>query len=318
MWHSRSAVLAAWYMRGGHRLTALLFFALAVAWGTAYVGIRAGLPYFPPILFAALRYEIGGAILLGVVALRSDRVDWLPRSRADGVQIFVRALLVFAGFHVFLFLGQQHVPSAVAAIVVAVNPILTASYASVLLPATDIRLRAVSGLVLGLVGVGVLAKPSPDQLLSAALGPALVFVGTASLALGSVVGERRPMRADVLTVTAWSMFLGAIFTHAISLGVGESLASVRWTPTAMGALGFIALVPGALGFVLYFELLDRAGSFEANLVAYAVPVVAAFFGWAVLGERLGPAALAGFVLVSFGFLLIKWPTVGAMLERWRS
>lgn len=291
------------------RLTALLFLALAIVWGTAYVGIRAGLPYFPPVLFAALRYEIGGLALLAVVALRSGRAGWLPRTRADGVQILVRATLVFAGFHVFLFLGQQHVPSAVAAIVVGTNPILTAGFASVLLPETRIRPRTAVGLALGLVGVAVLAEPSPSRIVSAAaIGPALVLVGTASLALGSVVGERRPMRAEVLTVTAWSMFLGALVTHAVSLGVGESLASVRWTAAGVGALVFIALVPGALGFLLYFELLDRAGSFETNLVSYLVPIVSAVLGWLVLRERLGVAAAVGFVFVLLGFLAIKWPT----------
>lgn len=302
-------------MEDSSRLTAPLFAALAVAWGTAYVGIRAGLPYFPPVLFAALRYEIGGVLLLAVVGLRSERADWLPRTRDDVVQVLVRGAFVFAGFHAFLFLGQQHVPAAVAAIVVATNPILTTAYSSVLLPGTTVRARAVAALALGLVGVGVLARPSPDQLLSAAsLGPALVLLGTASLALGSVVGDRRPMRADVLTVTAWSMLLGALLTHAVSLGIGESLASVRWTTAAVGALAFIAVVPGAIGFLLYFELLDRAGPFETNLVAYAVPLVAALLGWAVLGERLGPAAALGFVLVLLGFLIIKWPTVSASVS----
>lgn len=303
-------------MGASTRGTAPLFLALAVAWGTAYVGIRAGLPYFPPILFAALRYEIGGLVLLAVVRFRADRADWVPRTRVDAVQILVRAAFVFAGFHVFLFLGQQHVASAVAAIVVATSPILTGGFASVLLPETRIRPRTVMGLGLGIVGVAVLAAPRPSQLLSApTVGPALVLVGTASLALGSVVGDRQPMRADVLPVTAWSMLLGALLTHAVSLGVGESLASVRWTPIALGALVFIALVPGALGFLLYFELLDRAGSFESNLVSYVVPLVSAVLGWVLLGEQLGFAAVAGFALVLAGFLTIKWPTARVSIRR---
>lgn len=298
------------------RRRTLLFLALAFVWGTAYVGIRAGLPYFPPILFAALRYEIGGLVLLAVVARRAERADLLPRTRVDAVQIALRAALVFAGFHIFLFLGQQHVPSAVAAIVVGTNPILTGGFASVLLPETGIRPRTVLGLALGLLGVGVLAEPSPAQLVPAtAVGPVLILVGSASLALGSVLGDRRPMRADVLSVTAWSMFLGALLTHAVSLGVGESLAGVRWTATGVGALVFIALVPGALGFLIYFELLERAGSFETNLVSYVVPLVSAVLGWLVLGERLGPAAVAGFVLVLLGFLAIKWPTARRTLRR---
>ena len=57
-----------------------LFCALAVVWGTTFAGIEVGLDSFPPILYAAYRYELAGLLLLGFVAADGER--WVPE-RAD-------------------------------------------------------------------------------------------------------------------------------------------------------------------------------------------------------------------------------------------
>lgn len=118
------------------RKNAAPFLGLPTVWGTAFVAIQGGLAYFPPILYAALRYEIGGLFMLFLVALYYDRSRWIPKTRNDIYQIVFRALFVFAAFHIFLFFGQQFVPSAVGAIIVATNPILTAGFSRLLLPSS--------------------------------------------------------------------------------------------------------------------------------------------------------------------------------------
>ncbi len=301
----------------GSNRRSVLFVLLAIVWGSAYVGIKAGLPYFPPILYAALRYEIGGLVILIGAAVFSDR--WLPRTRNDRVQIGIRALFIFAGFHVFLFLGQRAVTSAVGAVVVGMSPILTGVFATALLAETRISRQEGLGLVLGFAGVVVLAHPTPATLLSAnVVGIAFVLCGAASLALGSVLTERVPMRLDAFVVTGWSMFLGALLTHGVSLLVGESVGAVEWTTKGLFWLGFIALVPGALGFYLYFALLDRVGSFETNLVQYVVPLFTALFGWLVLAEPVDRWLGGGFVLISLGFLTLKAGEISRLVGTVRS
>lgn len=280
-----------------------LFVALAVVWGTTFVGIEVGLASFPPVLYAAYRYELAGLLLLGYVALDGER--WTPR-RADFRGLAIRTLLMFAAFHALLFVGQKYTTSAVAAIVVGMNPILTAGFAQVLLP--DERLSAVGllGLFTGFAGVVVLANPDPANLLGGgAIGEALILAGIGAFALGSVLSQRTPMTLRTEAMTAWSMFLGGVCAHLVSLLLGESGASVEWTAEGIGALVWIAIVPGAIGFLLYFALLDRIGSVRANLVNYVVPIVAALLGWTLLGESFGLTTVAGFLLIFAGFVLVQ-------------
>ena len=50
--------------------------------GGAFPAIKAGLDYFPPLLFAAIRYGLSAALLLGYAVATGH--EWLPGSGATG------------------------------------------------------------------------------------------------------------------------------------------------------------------------------------------------------------------------------------------
>jgi drug/metabolite transporter (DMT)-like permease len=112
------------------------------------------------------------------------------------------------------------------------------------------------------------------------------------------------------SMEAWSMLGGALLMHLVSLGLGESFAAVEWTnPAALAALLYLALGASALGFLVYFRLLDLLGPIEINLVSYVAPVFAALSAWAFLDEWPSWTTAAGFVLIFAGFLFIKWRAI---------
>jgi len=284
---------------------AALFLSLAALWGSAFMAIKAGLSYFPPVLFAALRYDIAGVLMLAYAAWRTDR--WRPRTRADWRAVAVGSTLLIAGYHAFLFVGEQHTTSAAAAVIVSLSPVLTTGFARALLPSERLTLVGVVGLLLGLLGVVVLASPDPGNLLTAGVfGKALVFLAALSFALGSVLTRRIDAALPIQTMEAWSMLGGAVLMHGLSAALpGESLAAVRWTPKAVGALAYLALAASALGFLIYFDLLGRLGPIEINLVSYVAPVFAAVTGYLFLSEVIEVPTVLGFAIIVAGFVLIK-------------
>ena len=54
-----------------------LFLALAAIWGSAFMAIKAGLAYFPPVLFAAIRYDVAGVLMLAYAVWAVE--DPVPR-----------------------------------------------------------------------------------------------------------------------------------------------------------------------------------------------------------------------------------------------
>ncbi|ELY42103.1 DMT family transporter [Natronorubrum sulfidifaciens] len=282
-----------------------LFLALAAIWGTAFVAISAGLEHFPPVLFAALRYDIAGILMLAYAAYAVD--DWYPRGRAEWGLVAVGATLLIAAYHVFLFIGQQNTTAAAAAIVVSLSPVLTTGFARVLVPSDALSPLGVGGLLIGLVGVGVIARPDPSNLLAAdVVATLLVFCAAAAFALGSVLTRRAETSLPIETMEAWSMLGGAVLMHGVSLALREPLEPTAWVhPEALGALGYLAVVASALGFLLYFDLLERLGAVEINMVSYVAPIFAALVGWLYLGEVIDATTAVGFGLIAVGFVLVK-------------
>lgn len=281
-----------------------LFVVLSVAWGSAFTAIKAGLAFFPPVLFAAFRYDLAGVLMLGYAVYATDR--WRPRGQNEWLLVGIGGALLIAAYHAFLFVGEQGTTSAAAAVVVSLSPILTTGFARAFLPEERLTLLGILGLLVGFVGVGILSNPDPNDLLDArTVSMFLVFLAAASFALGSVLTRRIAASLPIETMEAWSMLLGAILMHGASAGLGESVAAVRWTPTAIIALLYLVVIASAFGFLIYFDLLNRLGPIEINLVSYAAPVAAAVTGLVFLGETPTVFTVGGFILILTGFVMLK-------------
>jgi EamA-like transporter family. len=133
-----------------------LFIILAGAWGSAFMAIKAGLPYIPPVLFAALRYDIAGILMLGYALAQTDQP--VPQTQSGWASVGAGATLIFAGYHALLFIGETDpaVTSAAAAVIVSLSPMLTTGFARVFLPTE--RLTLVGFLAWSLVSLALLCS----------------------------------------------------------------------------------------------------------------------------------------------------------------
>ncbi|MBX0323391.1 EamA family transporter [Halomicroarcula sp. F13] len=287
------------------RRSAVLFVLLAAVWGTSFMAIKAGLEAFPPVLFAAIRYDLAAVLMVGYAAVTCDY--WLPRTRADWLTLVVEGTLIIALYNAFLFVGETGVTSGVAAILVGMSPILSTVFSRLFLPDQRLTVVGTLGLLLGFVGVAMVARPdSSTPLASEALWPTLVLLAAASVALGSVLVQRLDGDISPEGMVAWSNVLGAVLLHAISFGLpSEALADAQFSLAGVAALVYLAVFASAIGYVVYFDLLARLGAIEINLVSYAAPIFAAVSGWLVLDETLELLDVAGFVVIFTGFVLLK-------------
>lgn len=287
------------------------FLAIAALWGGSYPAIKAGLAGFPPILFAAFRFDLVGLLVLGYAAVSGLR--WRP-TRADLPSVVAGGTLFIAIHNSLLFIGQDYVTSAVSAVILSTIPVLSAGFARPVLP--DERLTPVgfAGVLIGLVGVVIIANPSPNAVGSPdPIGVGILLASASAFALGGVVTRHLRSTLPVSAYQGWMMVLGGGLLHLMSLLGGEPQ---RADLTSSVVVAFVYLVPfaGALGYLLYFDLLDRLGPVEINLVGYVAPVFAAVIGWAALGETPAESTAVGFGVIIVGFVLVKRETIRAELR----
>ena len=285
------------------------FVFLAVVWGLSFPAIAIGLEYLPPLLFAALRYDVAAVLLLVYAVFATN--DWRP-TQEDAIALVGGGVFLVAG-NGLLFVGQQTVPSGVAAIMQALGPIVTALWALVLL---EERLSALgaAGVAVGFLGIGFVVQPTPENLLSGdTIGRLLILVQVVSVALGGVLIQRSSPTVGRAAFTGWSMLLGAAVLHMGSLVARETPTASAFEPIAIGAVVYLGVFSTAIAFFMYFTVLEQRGAFEASLVTYLVPIVATVAGVFVLGEQIGVLTFIGFALVFAGFALLKRRALGTLL-----
>lgn len=276
------------------------FILLSVLWGFSFPAISVGLRDIPPVLFASFRYDVAAVLLLAAAALT---VDWIPRTRGDVEAVIGGGVFLIAG-NGFLFVGQQTVPSGVAAILQGLVPIATSLWALVLLDERVSRVGAL-GIVVGFIGVGLVVRPTPENVVSGGfVGKLLILAQVVCVSLGGVVVQGAESSLRSTPRAGWSMLVGAALLHVVSLAVGEPV-TFDYSPMALASVVYLGVFATALAFYLFFTLLDRHGALETSLVGYVVPIVATLVGVVLLDEPITGLTIVGFVVVFCGFLLLK-------------
>jgi drug/metabolite transporter (DMT)-like permease len=276
-------------------------------WSTGFVGAKYGLPYAEPFTFLALRLGLAGA-LLAVLALLTRSAP--PATRAQAGSAAVAGLLLHAGYLGGVFFAiSRGLPASVAAVVVSLQPVLTAALATRLLGE---RLVAVQwlGLVLGIGGVGLVLAPG----LARAAGAEGAFppVGVASCLVALLAGtagtlwqKRHGDDVPLLSGTVVQYAAAALLLVAVA-GATETMA-IEWTAEFVAALAWL-VVPLSLGAVLLLLVLLRRGSASGvSSLLFLVPPATAVEAYLLFGEQLVLLSLIGIVVTTVGVALVLRP-----------
>lgn len=278
----------------------LLFVAL---WSTGFIGAKFGLPDAEPLTFLSLRYV---AVLVLMTAItRIMRAPW-PRTGMEWLHISVSGLLVHAVYLGGVFTAISHgLPAGITALVVGLQPVLTALGAGLLL-GERVRPTQWAGLALGFAGVGlvvahkVAATASGGALLAMLLPAVIALLG---ITAGTLYQKRFCHSFDLRTGSV-IQFLPCLALTALVASQTETM-QIHWTGSFVFALGWLVLVL-SLGAVSLLNVLIRSGS-AVNVASlfYLTPPATAIIAWALFGETLTGLALVGMGLTVFGVWLAR-------------
>lgn len=281
----------------------LLLIVLGLIWGSAYPFIRFGIVSgATPVAFAAARYALSAiAMAILAAAVSARRPD---RSALGWSALF--GLPIVGAYGLLLYLGEGTTTGSLAAILIAVTPLLTALFAWPLLPGESLRVLGSVGLAVGFVGVFVLVLPPPGIALASSFwGPVEVVGASASFAVGSVL--LRVRRTEGETLWGVSMqFASATAFIAIVLPFIEPHPALPLSVGVVASLAYLVALPSLTGYALYFYLHHQVGPGQANVVAYVNPIAALSIGIFLFREPFVWWELAGFALVLVGLTLFTF------------
>lgn len=280
----------------------LVWLLLCCIWGSTWLFIKLGLEDLPPFTFAGIRFVIAVTILASIIAIRGLP---LPRVRRDWLLLLVSGVLAFCVNYGLLFWGEQYISSGLAALLQATIPAFGLVIAHFYLPGERMTTARVLGIVLGVIGVGVVFSNQLDVAGPTALaGCAALIVSSGGAAYSNVLVKTYGKNLDPAILAGGQMFFGMIPLLLIGIPLEGNPLHFHWTPMAVFALFYLAIVGSVVAFLLYYWLVQHMDVTKTMLIALVTPVVAVTLGMLVLNEELHARTLAGGLMIISGIAII--------------
>lgn len=283
------------------RWVQLMPVVFVLIWSTGFIVARYGMPHGPPFHFLAIRFALSVLCFLPWI--------WLSRSRwpVAGVQwrhLAITGVLMHAGYLGGVWAAvKAGMGSGVSALVVGLQPVLTAVWVSAM--GTRVSARQWAGLALGLAGL-VLVVSAKFGAGSAGdrvdmLNLAIVAIGLVSITAGTLYQKRYVAPCDVRTANA--IQLGSAFLVTVPLALLER-ESMVWNGESIGAMAWSVLVLTLGGSSLLYLLIQRGAATSVTSLLYLVPPVAAVLAWALFGEPITVFTMLGMAITALGVSLV--------------
>jgi len=276
--------------------------AFVLLWSSGFIAAKIGLGHADTLTFLGLRYGVV-TILMGVIALVM-RAPW-PRTWREAAHIAVAGALLqalyFGGVWLAMGLG---VGAGVAALIVCMQPILTAAVVGPLL-GERVSGRQWLGLFLGFAGVALVVARKLSLGLGSTEGMVWAFIGLLGITFGTIYQKKFCAEMDPRSGSTIQFLVATLLVCPLALLFEDG--RIHWTPAFIGALAYMAVFLSVISMVLLTVMIRRGAVSRMTSMFFLVPPMATFLGYLILDEPVGWVALTGMAVAVAGVALVVAP-----------
>jgi len=292
----------------------LRLLSLAAIWGASFLFMRIIAPVIGTIPTAFFRVSIAFVGLLVILTLM--RIDFDFRGKLKVVMVLG---LINSGIPAtFYSLAAQVLPAGYSAIFNATTPLMGVLIGGLFF-SEKLTVAKVSGVFLGLFGVGILTGAGPVAFdLQLLMGALACLLATTCYGFAGFLTRRwldHQGGLDSRLAALGSMFGATVFLLPLFGYTAISQPPASWGGWSvwLSLLG-LGLVCTALAYILYFRLLSSIGPVKSMTVTFLIPPFGVLWGALLLDEPLGMAHLYGGVLIAAALWLVLKPGVTKPVE----
>jgi drug/metabolite transporter (DMT)-like permease len=276
----------------------VLVLATVVFWSINVVVLKVALRTSGPFTISAIRFVVGGTILIVLVRTVEGRIA-VP-SRRDLRAMAIAGALGVAVNQAAFTVALRYTTAVDVSLIVGATPIVVAIVA-VADTRDRIGMRAWAGLVVGLAGLGLVVGFGKGGD-GAIAGDAVALVAPVAFAFYVSRLRRLMPRHSTLELGAWVTALGTL--PLIPFAIGESLAGppeISWQ--LIGLLAYSGILPAGFCTVAYYRGVQRLGATRATAYVFLQPFLGALIAYWILGDPLAPLQLLGGIVLVVGVVV---------------
>jgi len=283
---------------------AIAFALLGLVWGSNFIYMKYAAVYINPMQIVFLRL-VFGFVPVAVYAVATGALRW------DQAKYFfhfaVMALIATVIYYYCFIKGVSLLYSGIAGALSGATPLFSFMLGSLFLPGEKRSARKMIGLVIGLIGVVLIAKPFTAHLTSSTWkGVLFMIVGSMSLGASFIYARKfvTKLKLPAAALTTYQLFLATLIVAFMVdvQGITNILSSVKAT---WGVIVGLGLLGTGLAYLLYYYIIEKMGAVSASSVTYIPPVVALLIGAAIGREPIGAVDYLGTGLILAGVMLLN-------------
>jgi drug/metabolite transporter (DMT)-like permease len=286
------------------RATYAKLVAVPAIWGGTFIAGRILALAVPAAVGALLRYVVAVAALLVAARWLEGGLPRLTRRQVLGTLLLGASGIL--AYNLFFLGALARLPASRTSLIIALNPIVTIAAASLLL-GERMSARRWFGVAVALVGVWIVVSRG-DVLGSVGgavgLGELLMFGGVCSWAAYTLIGRRVLAGLTPLAATTWASLWGVGLLALAAAPDLHDLGTDDLTLPVVLSVLYLGVLGTAVGFVWYYQAVQRLGASRTVIFNNLVPVFGATFGVLLLGEPLLPSMLLGGAIAVAGVMLV--------------
>lgn len=269
-------------------------------WSTGFVGAKYGLPYAEPFTLLWIRMTLTVVVFaLLIIIFRSRRLT--------PIQIFHQMMvgaLIHVGYLGCVFAAiDLGMPAGVAAIIIGLQPIITAIMALIWFKEKLSPTQWV-GLIAGFVGVVVVLTAGHNAGDFVITQQALSFsiISVLSISIGTLYQKKFGHSTDLITGSFYQYLSTALLFAAISWSF--ETGSVEWTQQFVLAITWMVFGLSVAAVLLLMYLIKMGAAAKVASYFYMVPVFAVIEAWLLFDEVLSFFSIVGMLITVIGVYLV--------------
>ncbi len=280
-----------------------LFLACVAIWGSTWIAITFQLGKVAPEASVFYRFLLASLVLFAYCRARGLPLRYRAREHA---WMALMGLLMFSVSYIAVYYAESHVVSGLVAVGYSASPLLGMLGMRLFFRA-PMTAPLIAGSALGILGITLVFWPEFARMKTdgdVALGALFTAVAVIVSTLGSMVAHRnQDARLPLWQTMAWAMLHGSLFSLAVALATGKTLA-FEPTPAYLLSLLYLAILGSVVAFAGFLTLIERIGVARAGYIGVMVPIVALVISAAFEGFRWHPLTWIGIAVSVAGNVII--------------
>ncbi len=280
-------------------------FAIAIVWGTTYLGIRIAVHTIPAWFVAGFRQVVASSILLAILLYKRE-FKWIGW-KSFGRQILVASLMIIVA-NGMTTVAEESIPSGLTSLLTALSPIVV-FLGSLIFGLQKPSLKGFVGVIIGFSGVAFIFRDGIGDILDPNYKTGVVYLAIAILgwAAGTIYTKKYTHKSSNIFLDLFYQFAyAAVAQLIIASFVSPTTQFTQWSWQSIAAIVYLGVFGSVVGFFCYNYALKKVSATEVSILSYFNTIIAIFLGWLILNETVTYDLLIATVLIILGVFITNY------------